>query len=59
MTEKLIGVKAADINYDNTESQSVSLDFTVGEINNDSILRIMFWEKNSLNPLMAVYEITH
>ena len=56
---KLIDVKAADINYDNTESQSVSLDFTVGEINYESILRIMFWENGSLNPLMAVYEIAN
>lgn len=56
--KKLIDVKSADICYDNTENQSVSFDFNVGEVDSDSRFQIMFWEKDSLNPLTAVYKIS-
>ena len=53
----LIDIKMADIVYDNKESQSVSFDFVVGEINDESVLKVMFWEQEVLIPLMSVYEI--
>lgn len=53
----LVGVEMANISYDNTARQEVSFDFVVDELSHDTVLRIMFWDRNSLIPLMATYEI--